>query len=70
MFTIQLDNIKAPIDRMLVLYIKSYGREWESSRILLVVEGSKKNRSGGGGEGGGRNTNESETLGGRSDRAA
>lgn len=41
-FTIQLDNLDAPVDRMLVLYLKSYGAEWASSRLLLTVEGSNK----------------------------
>jgi hypothetical protein len=40
-FTIQIKDIATPIDRMMVLYIKSYGKAWESSRLLLLVEGKQ-----------------------------
>jgi hypothetical protein len=38
-FTIQLQNLTSPVNRMLVLYVKSYGVEWEHARLDLVVEG-------------------------------
>jgi hypothetical protein len=44
-FTIQLDNLAIPIDRMLVLYLRSYGKQWQSSRLLLVVEGRSPSNS-------------------------
>lgn len=45
-FTIQLDDIDTPVDRMLVLYLKSYGAQWASSRLLLVVEATMKAEEG------------------------
>jgi len=41
-FTIQLDDLKAPINRMLILYVKSYGTQWKSSKLQVTVEGRKK----------------------------
>lgn len=46
-FTIQLENLDRPINKMFVMYLKSYGKLWASSRLLLVVEGSKPSYQGG-----------------------
>ena len=39
-FAIQLDDLSTPINKMMVLYLRSYGREWEDVRLSLIVEGS------------------------------
>ena len=46
-FTIQLDNLDSPVNKMLLLYVRSYGKLWKSSRLSLVVEGSKPSHEGG-----------------------
>mmetsp|Transcript_2758 Transcript_2758/g.4109 ORF Transcript_2758/g.4109 Transcript_2758/m.4109 type:complete len:628 (+) Transcript_2758:127-2010(+) len=43
-FTIQLNDFKMPINRMLILFIKSYGPKWKDSQLEVVVDG-KENKS-------------------------
>jgi hypothetical protein len=40
-FTVQLDNLAIPVEKMMVLYLKSYGKDWADVRLSLLVEGSK-----------------------------
>ena len=42
-FTIQVNNTQTPVNRLLVLYLKSYGKSWEAARLQIVVEGRKSN---------------------------